>query len=671
MSILVIGEKPSVSKELAKVLGADNNKKTHIDGNGYIVSWCFGHLVGLKYPNDYNNGWQDKWSFLQLPMIPDKWLFKVADSTRGQFNVLKDLMNSSDVTEIICATDADREGECIFRYVYNMAKCRKPVKRLWVSSLEESAIRSALSKMKPLSDYDNLYSAGYARARADWLVGMNGSRLFSCRYNDSLNLGRVQTPTLAMIVQRDNEVNNFVKQKYFTADLDCGTFRLSSERIDDEKTADSIISACDGKTVTITSVKKEVKTVNPPKLYDLTTLQREANKDYGYTAQQTLDSIQSLYEAKLVTYPRTDSQFLSDDMKQTALDVVNAVSKVFGITPVHTPDVSKCINNSKVTGHHAIIPTVSIEKSDISSLPSTEKNILELIAKRLLCASGSTHKYETVKIIGNCFGTSFTASGKTVIENGWKQYAVKNNDEKGEKNLPVISEGETFSCMAGKGEHFTSPPKPYTEDTLLSAMEHAGSENFDENSEKKGLGTPATRAGTIEGLVTKGYAQRKGKQIIATEKGVNLINVVPDEVKSAKLTADWEMKLQQIEHGQYPENSFMVEIEQFIRDLCQKYGSADSSVSFTGRNNCETIGRCPKCSSDVVRGKFGFYCKNKCGMNISKVYGKELSEKQITGLLDGKSTSFTSNGKKTTVLPEVSENNYNGKTYYQWKTERK
>lgn len=670
MPILIISEKPSVGRAVSSVVGAKTTKKGYIEGNGYIVSWCVGHLVGLKYPNDYGNGWQDKWSFSQLPMIPDKWLFKVTESTKEQYDILKNLMDRNDVTEIICATDADREGECIMRYVYNMLGCHKPVKRLWVSSLEESAIRSALSKMKPMSHYDNLFAAGFSRAKADWLVGMNGSRLFSCRYKDKLNLGRVQTPTLAMIVQRDYEVKNFIKQKYFTCDLDCGGFKLSSARIDDESISDSLVSACNGNSATVTDVKKEIKTVNPPKLYDLTTLQREANKAYGYTAQQTLDCVQSLYEGKLVTYPRTDSQYLSDDMEQSALDIVRIIGNVFKFGSVSNPNISKCINNSKVTGHHAIIPTANISTTDLNSLPMTERNIIELIANRLLCASALPHKYESVKISAVCNNAVFTANGSTVLEKGWKQYDLKTSDDEESKALPQIAEGQQFSAAASKSEHFTSPPKPFTEDTLLSAMEHAGQENYDENSEKKGLGTPATRAGTIEGLVKKGYAERKGKQIIATEKGINLIAVVPGEVKSAKLTSDWEMKLQQIEHGQYSADNFMNEIEDFIREICSKYGSSDSSVSF-GSNSFEPLGKCPKCGSEVIKGKFGFYCKNKCGMNVAKVYGKELSESQIKGLLSGKSTSYTANGKKNTVLPEVYENNYNGKTYYQWKTERK
>lgn len=639
MAILIVGEKPSVSRAISSVVGADATKKGYTEGNGYIVSWCVGHLVGLKFPNDYGNGWNQKWSFSQLPMIPDNWLFQITDSTKAQYNLLKNLMNKDEVTEIICATDADREGECIFRYVYNMARCRKPVKRLWVSSLEESAIRKALSNMKPMSAYDNLFNAGYARARADWLVGMNGSRLFSVRYGGKLNIGRVQTPTLAMIVQRDAEVNGFVKQKYYTADLNCGAFTLSSARIDDEKSADALVSACYGSTVTISSVKREVKTDKAPKLYDLTTLQREANKAFGYTAQQTLDYTQSLYEGKLVTYPRTDSRYLSDDMLQTALEVTKLCNIYFGFGISHTPDIKKVINNSKVSGHHAIIPTNSIVTADLSSLPTGEKNILTLIATKLICATAPAHKYEAVKLTGICNGTEFMA--------------------------------------AGKGEHFTSPPKPYTEDTLLSAMERAGNEDYDEyrlsadahDTEKKGLGTPATRAATIEALVKNGYVERNGKQLRATDKGNELVTVIPDEVKSAKLTAEWESKLQQIEHGSLPETVFMSGIQQFIADMCRKYGSVDKSVSLSDGGN-EPIGKCPKCGADVVKGKFGFYCKGKCGMNIAKVYGVGLSDAQVKGLLNGKSTSYTSKGRKTVVLPEIVENPYNGKMYYQWKTER-
>ena len=667
MSILIIDEKPSVARAISTVVGADKPHKGYIESSDYIVSWCVGHLVGLKYPNDYGNGWEQKWSFSQLPMIPDQWQFTVTESTKSQYNILKNLMNRSDVTEIICATDADREGESIFRYVYYMAQCRKPVKRLWVSSLEEKAIRQALKNMKPMSAYDNLFSAGYARARADWLVGMNGSRLFSCRYGGKLNIGRVQTPTLAMIVQRDADVNGFIKQKYYTADLNCGTFTLSSARIHDENIADTLVSVCNNSEVKISSVKREVKTDKAPKLYDLTTLQREANKAFGYTAQQTLDYTQSLYEAKLVTYPRTDSQYLSDDMAQTALDVVNLCDTIFGFDISHTPDIAKVINNAKVSGHHAIIPTVNISSADLDSLPNGEKNILSLIAAKLICAAAPVHKYETVKITAICNATEFTATGRTVLDMGWKRF-IK-SDKNAEKSLPAVSEGQTFTVQASKGEHFTSPPKPYTEDTLLFAMERAGNENYDENTEKKGLGTPATRAATIESLVRNGYVERDGKKLRATDKGRELIKVVPDEVKSAKLTAEWETKLQNIEHGSYSADSFMSEICGFISSMSSKYGSADNSVSLSDGSH-EPVGRCPKCGADVVKGKFGFYCKGKCGMNIAKVYGVELSDFQVKGLLNGKSAFYTSNGKKTIVRPEIVENLYNGKMYYQWKPER-
>ena len=666
MSILIIGEKPSVSRAISAVVGASSAHKGYTEGNGYVVSWCVGHLVGLKYPNDYGNGWDQKWSFSQLPMIPENWQFQVTDSTKTQYNLLKSLMNKDDVTEIICATDADREGECIFRYVYNMANCKKPVKRLWVSSLEESAIRKALTTMKPMYAYDNLFNAGYARARADWLVGMNSSRLFSVRYGGKLNIGRVQTPTLAMIVQRDAEVNGFIKQKYYTADLNCGGFILSSARIDDENAADTLVSACDGNTVTISSIKREVKTDKAPKLYDLTTLQREANKAFGYTAQQTLDYTQSLYEGKLVTYPRTDSQYLSDDMAQTALDVAKLCDTYFGFGISHTPDISKVINNTKVSGHHAIIPTSGIATADLSSLPSGERNILTLIATKLICATAPAHKYEAVKLTGICNGTEFMATGRTVLEMGWKAYAKQSDKKNEEKALPAVTEGQTFTVDASKGEHFTSPPKPYTEDTLLSAMERAGNEDYDEDTEKKGLGTPATRAATIEALVKNGYVERVGKQLRATDKGKELITVVPDEVKSPKLTAQWETRLQQVEHGDYSEISFMQDIERFVKAMCSNYGVKDESVSLASQYH-EPIGKCPKCGGDIISGKYGFYCKVKCGMSVGNVYGVKLSSAQVKYLLNGKSTSIFTKGRRSVIYPEIEETTYKGRTYFQWK----
>lgn len=669
MSILVIGEKPSVSCELAKVLGAEKKKNGYMEGSGYMVSWCFGHLVGLKFPDAYSESWAAKWSFAQLPMIPENWEFQVSESTKQQFKILKKLMTSSDVTEIICATDADREGECIFRYVYNLVKCQKPVKRLWISSLEESAIRDGFHKLKSSSAYDNLYQAGFCRAKADWLVGMNGSRLFSVRYNAHLNTGRVQTPTLAMIVKRDADIATFVKQKYFTVDLDMG-FKAVSARIDDENTADRLVSSCNDKTTTVTNVKKEVKSVSAPKLFDLTSLQREANKKFGYTAQQALDYKQSLYEKKLVTYPRTDSQYLSDDMEQTAYALIPAISEHFGFGSVTEPNLRAVINNRKVTGHHAIIPTESGVKCDISALATGEQNILKLVALRLLCASASAYQYGVVKVTFSCENTEFTALGKTVLESGWKALDGKigEAEKSDEKSLPDLERGMTFTAKATKSEHFTSSPKSFTEDTLLSAMEHAGAEDFDENAEKKGLGTPATRANTIENLVKHGYIQRDGKKIISTDKGRNLIRVMPDEVKSARLTADWENKLLEVEHGSLSTDSFMNEINRFVTELVSKYGSVDDSVSF-GENQ-SSIGNCPKCGKPVIKGKYGWYCSARCGMNLTKVYGVELSEGQLKSLLSGKETSYIKSGRKTIVIPKVAENAFNGKTYYNWATRK-
>ena len=669
MSILVIGEKPSVSRELAKVLGANTKKNGCLEGNGYVVSWCFGHLVGLKFPDAYSENWATKWSFAQLPMIPENWEFQVSESTKQQFKILKELMTSSDVTEIICATDADREGECIFRYVYNLVKCQKPVKRLWISSLEESAIRDGFHKLKNSSVYDNLYQAGFCRAKADWLVGMNSSRLFSVRYNAHLNTGRVQTPTLAMIVKRDADIANFIKQKYFTVDLDMG-FKAVGTRIDDENTADRLVSSCNGKTATVTDVKKEIKSISAPKLFDLTSLQREANKKFGYTAQQTLDYMQSLYEKKLVTYPRTDSQYLSDDMEQTVYALIPAISEHFGFGSVTEPNLRAVINNRKVTGHHAIIPTESGVKCDIMALAAGEQNILKLVALRLLCASASAYQYGAVKVTLSCENTEFTASGKTVLESGWKALDGKigEAEKSDEKSLPDLERGMTFTAKAAKSEHFTSPPKAFTEDTLLSAMEHAGAEEFDENAEKKGLGTPATRANTIENLVKHGYIQRDGKKIISTDKGRNLIRVMPDEVKSARLTADWENKLIEVERGTLSADRFMDEINVFVTDLVRKYSVVDDSVSFGEKQ--PSIGNCPKCGKPVIKGKYGWYCSARCGMNLTKVYGVELSEGQLKSLLSGKETSYIKNGRKTIVVPKVAENAFNGKTYYNWATRK-
>ncbi len=677
MSKLIIAEKNSVAKAIAPVVGANTRKDGYYEGNGYIVSWCVGHLVSSYKPDDYSEKWSNNWSFEQLPMIPEMWKFKV--NVPDQYKVVKNLLNENSVTEVICATDADREGECIFRYTYKLSGCNKPVKRLWVSSLEETAIKDALAKMKDWSAFDNLYHAGFSRTKADWLIGMNATRLFSVRYNTTLKIGRVKTPTLAMIVKRDYEVENFITQKYFTIDLNCGSFVAESERIDDEHKADEILPRVTGKTASVTEVKKEIKTMNPPKLYDLTTLQREANKYFGYTAEQTLKALQTLYEAKLATYPRTDSQYLTDDMEDTAVNVTKIVYEKFPtFGNIVDINIKRCINNSKVTGHHAILPTEKIKDADLSELPEEQKNILLLISSKLVLATAAPHKYEAVKVTVICENTDFKATGKTVLENGWKSLEEKmkallkskeTDDEKAEKKLPDLTQGQQFeNVTAEKTEHWTSPPKPYTEDTLLSAMEHAGQEEFDDDVEKKGLGTPATRAAIIEEIIQNGCAVRKGKQILSTDIGKQLIKVVPDNIKSPLMTAEWENQLLQIERGNLSESVFMDTIKNHVIELCQTYGQNDDSVSF--RKEAESLGKCPKCGNDVKNGKYGFYCTGKCGMNLAKVYGKELTETQLQKLLNGKQISYTANGKKTIVLPEVVQNDYNGKTYFQWKTEK-
>lgn len=657
---LVIAEKPSVAQTIAKVLGAAERKDGYIQGGGYIVSWCVGHLVGLSSPEAYNEKYKE-WNFNTLPIMPEKWKFSINSATKKQFYVLKVLMADKNVDEIICATDAGREGECIFRYVYNMTGCRKPFKRLWTSSLEESAIRDGFRNLKNGREYDNLYAAGLCRAKADWLVGMNGTRLFSIRYKSRLNIGRVQTPTLAMIVQRDYDVKNFVKQKYYTVELDCGTFSASSERIDDESQARCIAENCNGKNAVVSSVKKEVKTVNPPKLYDLTTLQREANRQYGYTAQQTLDITQSLYEQKLVTYPRTDSQYITDDMENTAAEMVKLVCRYItccnGINI--EPDIKRIINNKKVSDHHALLPTAQIAEKDLNAIPESERNILYLISAKLICAVAEPHKYEAVKAVLTCENSEFTANGKTVINDGWKRLDSRiksmlkggDTEEKSdshEKSLPELTEHQTFeNVSAATAEHWTSPPKPFTEDTLLSAMETAGNKDYDENSdvEKKGLGTPATRAAIIEGLVKREYVERKNKQLIATDKGVNLIKVVPDEVKSPKMTANWETELQSIEKGISSPDIFIEQIQDYVKQLCVNYGSAAENSAFSSGG--ESIGSCPKCGKEVLQTAKAYSCcggRDGCGFiiwktiaskNISVAQAKKLVEKKKTDLIKG------------------------------------
>lgn len=689
MAQLVIAEKPSVAQTIAKVIGATKRGDGCLIGNGYIVSWCVGHLVGLATPEAYDESYK-VWSFDTLPIMPQHYKFVVKQSTKKQFEILKELMSDDSVDELICATDAGREGECIFRYVYTVARCKKPFKRLWVSSMEEAAIKEGFDNLRSGKDYDNLYEAGLCRSKADWIVGLNATRLFTLRYGTKLNIGRVQTPTLAMLVEREAKVKNFIKEKYFTVEI--GTpenpYFASSDRIDDEAKAGELLSMCDGSSATVTSVKTERKTANPPKLYDLTTLQREANRYYGYTAQQTLDYIQSLYEAKLCTYPRTDSQYITEDMHDTFLSVTEIAKDFTGISS-DTANAKPIINNSKVSDHHALLVTAEVGKMDFyqeSKLPAGEKKLLYLIAARMILASAKPHIYETTIVKLSCADTEFTATGKVILDNGWKEQerllkskikdenASDNEAQDAEIALPQLSEGDVISPVAARtAEHFTSPPKPFTEDTLLSAMETAGNKDYSEDSdiEKKGLGTPATRAGIIENLIKGEYVERKKKQLIPTEKGINLIKIVPAEVKSPKMTADWETRLQAIAKGEENADAFMEEIGGYVGELVATYGSAVEDSNFQKKENV-TLGKCPNCGSDITKGKYGFYCTGKCGMSVARVYRKELSEAQLINLLDGKPISFTRNAKKTTVLPVCEPYSYtkDGKEYsgFQWKT---
>ncbi len=649
---LVIAEKPSVAQSIAGVIGADERKDGYMEGNGYIVSWCVGHLVELAQPESYREAWK-KWSYESLPMIPDKWQHELKPETAAQYKVIKGLMHETRVESIVCATDAGREGELIFRLVYEMAGCVKPIERLWISSMEESAIRDGFASLMPGHDYDNLYYSALCRQQADWLVGLNGTRLFTVLYGSKLlKVGRVQTPTLAMLVEREEKIRNFKKEQYFTVHILMDGIDAATERIDDKAQAESIAAVCESGAAMVGSVKKEEKTVQPPKLYDLTTLQRDANRLFGFTAKQTLEYTQSLYEKKLATYPRTDSQFLSDDMEQTAREVIEAVfsSILFQEDVLFNPDIKRVMNSKKVTDHHAIIPTMEIARADLAALPEPERKVLSLIANRLLCATGEKHLYETIKAEFSCGGHVFTVSGKSVTHNGWKffedafkrSYKITANkeEENGDKKLPELSEGQTFEGVQTKiSEHFTTPPKHFTEDSLLSAMERAGSEDMGDDVERKGLGTPATRADIIEKLVKDGYVKREKKQMIPTEDGIKLITVLPDVVKSPKLTADWENSLTLVAKGEYSMQEFMDGIEDMVKELVHTYHSvSDEQKTMFGSVAQEVFGKCPKCGSDVVKGKFGAYCKNKCGMNVSRAMGAALTDNQIKSMLEGKKT---------------------------------
>ena len=648
--ILVIAEKPSVGAAIGKVLGASSRKDGYLEGNNYIVSWCVGHLVGLADASSYDERFA-KWRYSDLPIVPEEWLFEVPKDKQKQFKVLCDLMRDKRVTELVCATDAGREGELIFRLVYNKAGCTKPFKRLWISSLEDSAIREGFAHLRDSGEYDRLYEAALARSKADWIVGINGTRLFSTLYHKKLVVGRVQTPTLAMLVEREGKISTFHKEKYFNVHISKENLTADLEKVKTEEEAKAVAAACDKKQAVVSSLKKETKTVNPPRLYDLTTLQREANRYYGFTAQQALDLVQSLYEKKLLTYPRTDSQFITEDMESTARQVIGIVSRKLplfgGIT--HEPDIGRITNNAKVTDHHAIIPTVQLEKQDLGELPESEQKIIRLVAMRLLSATGEKHIYDETSVTLTCEGYEFRAKGKTVVQDGWKaierrfkeSLKSKEKDEP-ERSLPSLNEKDILSSVdASVTEHYTSPPKPYTEDSLLSAMETAGNAEFDDDTEKKGLGTPATRAGIIEKLVKGGFVERRGKSLVPTKDGNNLVCVLPEQITSPSMTAEWENTLMQIECGKADADKFLSGIVGMTSELVKAYpflSDAEANRFDTGR---ESIGKCPRCGSPVYVGKGNYYCSNKecsfCMWEDNKFFTskkKKLTKKIAAELLD-------------------------------------
>lgn len=569
---LVIAEKPSVAMSLAAVLGATERKDGYLEGSGYLVSWCVGHLLELAQPEAYKEQYA-KWRYEDLPILPENWKYEVPKDKKTQLALLCRLMKDKRVDSVVCATDAGREGELIFRLVYEYAGCKKPMERLWISSMEDAAIREGFDHLHPGSDYDKLYDAAVCRAGADWLIGINATRLFSVLYGVTLNVGRVMSPTLALLVQRESDIESFISKPFYVPEITCGGFTASGEKMTERSEAEKIRMDCDHNSAFVRSVEKQVKTIQPPRLYDLTTLQRECNRIYGYTAQQTLDYVQSLYEKKLATYPRTDSQYLTKDMQATAASLILWLrdNMPFGKGYAGEPDIDRVTDDSKVTDHHAIIPTVEIARTDLSELPSGERDVLTLLAVRLLCATTQVHRFEAVTAILDCQGYTFTAKGKTILQSGWKEVerihrmSIRQSETEHKENeavaLPVLQEGQTFEAVsASLREGKTSPPKHYTEDTLLSAMETAGAEDMPDDAERKGLGTPATRAATLEKLVSAGFVQRKKKQLISTEKGRNLIAVLPDNIKSPILTAEWESMLKQVEHGELSATSFMDQI---------------------------------------------------------------------------------------------------------------
>ena len=631
---LVIAEKPSVAQSIAFVIGATNRKDGYMEGSGYLVSWCVGHLVELASAHAYDEKYA-KWTYNDLPILPASWQYSVANGKEKQLKILRELMSRSDVDTVTAATDAGREGELIFRLVYNHCNCKKPIKRLWISSMEESAIAEGFENLKDGAEYERLYQSALCRSKADWIVGINATRLFSVLYHQTLNVGRVVSPTLAMLVERESAISSFIPKPFYTVQLFCDGFVLSGERMSDKATVQAISKACDGQSVTISCVESKEKTEKPPKLYDLTTLQREANRTFGFTAQQTLDYTQSLYEKKLVTYPRTDSRFLTTDMMGSTPAVVKNAAGIFsfGNTLELSINMEQVTDNSKVSDHHAIIPTMAASSSKLAELPAGERDILSLIALRLICAVGKSCVYGETVITADCGGNAFSAKGRMVIDEGFKaaewlfRSTLKEKSERetgdNEKTtaLPIIDQGKVFSsAKVTIKEGKTTPPKHFTEDTLLSAMETAGIEDMPEDVERKGIGTPATRAGILEKLIKTELAERKGykktKYLLPTHKGVSLITILPEAIQSPQLTAEWEEKLKLIERGELSADTFMQGITDMTDTLVRTYEVIKSgNVLFP--SDREAIGICPRCSGNVVENKKGFACENRdCGFAL-------------------------------------------------------
>ena len=643
--ILIIAEKPSVAATIAAALGAKEKKDGYIAGNGCLVSWCVGHLVQLAEAAAYGEQYK-KWSYDSLPILPQEWQYAVASDKGNQFKILKDLMHRADVSEVVNACDAGREGELIFRFVYDVAGCKKPMRRLWISSMEESAIKAGFASLKDGKEYDPLYSSALCRAKADWIIGINMTRLFSCLYGKTLNVGRVQTPTLKMLVDRDAAITAFKKEKYYHVRLSLSGVEAASAQIHAAEEAGNLKAACEAAQAVCTSVTREKKTVAPPKLFDLTSLQREANRIYGYTAKQTLDLAQALYEKKLLTYPRTDSSYLTDDMGGTAAQIAALLA---GKLPFmqgadFTPEISRLLDSKKVSDHHAIIPTMELAKADLAALPESERNILTLAGARLLMACAEPHIFEAVTAVFSCAGQEFIASGKTVLAEGWKglerrfmaTLKKKADTEYDEENalsldVPPFAEGQTFdNPQAAVTEHFTTPPKPHNEASLLSAMERAGNEETDPDAERRGLGTPATRAAIIEKLVKGGFVERKGKQLIPTKSGIELVCVLPEVLTSPQLTADWENNLTQIAKGNADPDNFMTGIETMTRELVSTYPFLSDKEKERFKEEKPVIGKCPRCGANIYEGRKNYYCANRdCAFTMWK-NDRFFEERKVT-----------------------------------------